>query len=64
LKVRVSRDEVYPVFVVALNQEKYEFDVELTEEESNFVQKAKQDFDKAQDILAQAYEKAQQALKP
>jgi len=55
---------VYPVFVVALNQEKYEFDVELTEEESNFVQKAKQDFDKAQDILAQAYEKAQQALKP
>jgi hypothetical protein len=64
LRVRVFRDEAYPVFVVARNEERWEFEVELTEEESNSVQKAKQDFDKAQEILAQAYEKAQQQVKP
>ena len=58
--VRVFRDEAYPVFVVARNEKRWEFEVELSEEESNFVQKAKEDFDKAQDILEHAYEKARE----
>lgn len=58
MKVAVSRDELYPVFVVTRNEEHWDFEVELSEEEGEFVKKARQDFDKAQNILQAAYEKA------
>ena len=63
VKVRVLRDEAYPVITPLdvnhpLYEKGWEFEVELNEEEWRFVQKAIQDFAKAQGILEQAYEKA------
>jgi hypothetical protein len=63
VKLRVLRDERYPVFTPLdvghpLYEKGWEVEVELSEEEWKFVQKATQDFDKAQHILEQAYEKA------
>lgn len=57
IRVLVSRSEIYPVYHLAPEKELepmcHEFF--LTQEEIDFVNKASEDYDKAQDILSDAW---------
>lgn len=57
MKLRATAEEYYPVLVPA-DVGQPDAEMELSQQEWEFVQRAMQDFDKAQDILKQAYRKA------
>jgi hypothetical protein len=65
MKVRVDRDEMYPVYMIAGSTNAASCPVlEITEEEARQIERSWEVFKAAQDILARAYYEAEARRAP